>query len=311
MKIFLIGGMHYLGSKLLKELLDNTEFQEILVYDKFFPHFHLFHTISLADSRLKFVEGDILDKRKLVHHMQGYDAVIHTGLINLHREIFLPEHSHYVEMNNHWGTAEVMDAAEVAGVKRAILLSSSMVYGKTVPGIPAKEEHDLLATDPVSQSIIRAEKHAIRFIGNQKIEMFILRLGSLFGLAPHTNFSYGINGWLLASRLHNKITLYGDGTDVNSYLSVDQVSSLINRILIEKFPEGIYNLSDAQISMLDLLDILKELNPELEFIFVNHHLKLPNNEIDSSLAQEIFALRNVNLYEELHKMWKVLSVPTA
>lgn len=301
MKIFLTNGTGFLGSSLVEALLAQEQVEQVVVFDRTNLNSGFFTNLNLANPKLKFVEGDILDRRKVKKELKGCEVLVHLGLDkNLPHT---PEDTHRLEMINHWGTAELIDLAEDVGVKKFILASSSTVYGQTTPGKPAKEEHDLIAQDALSQSIIRAEKHAFRFLGNQKIEMFIFRLAELFGSSPNTDFSHSINKWLLQSKLINKITLFGEGNHVNSYLSITQATEVFAKTILHKQPEGIFNLSDVQTSLLDLLDVLKELNPDLEFVFVNHHLEMPSLEISSSLAQETFKLKNIDLKTELKSFW--------
>lgn len=304
MKIFLTNGVGYLGSSLLKRLLSDKEVSSVVVYDRFDHSSSLFTNFPLSDPKLKFVEGDILDRRKIKKEMKGCDVVVHLGIEKF--KASKPEDSHRLEMLNHWATAELIDIAEDVGVKKFILGSSTLVYGNTQPGKPAKEEFDLVAEDATAQSIIRAEKHAFRFLGNQKIQMFIFRMAELYGQAPHTDFAHSINKWLLHSKLVKRITLFGEGNHVDSYLSVNQASEILMKTILGKFPEGIYNLSDVQTSLLDMLDVLKELNPELEFVFVNHHLNMPSLEVSSNMAQETFGLKNKDLKTELQEFWKSL-----
>ena len=61
---------------------------------------------------------------------------------------------------------------------------------------------------------------------------------------------------------------------------------------VVKLKPGTYNLVERDLQVLDIVDVLKEMIPELEFIFVKQHLKLrqllvkPNIELMNRLGIE-------------------------
>ena len=44
--------------------------------------------------------------------------------------------------------------------------------------------------------------------------------------------------------------------------------------LLNEVPSGTYNAVDKNLEILDIVDVLKEIYPTLEFIFINQHLDL-------------------------------------
>ena len=53
---------------------------------------------------------------------------------------------------------------------------------------------------------------------------------------------------------------------------------------MNEVPSGIYNVVDRNLQILDVVDVLKEIYPELEFIFINQHLDLRKMIIDRNSA---------------------------
>jgi UDP-glucose 4-epimerase len=47
--------------------------------------------------------------------------------------------------------------------------------------------------------------------------------------------------------------------------------------------KGAYNLVSKNISILEIVDVFKELRPSLEFLFVDQHLDLRNIQVDTNL----------------------------
>ena len=71
--------------------------------------------------------------------------------------------------------------------------------------------------------------------------------------------------------------------------------------LLNDVPSGVYNVVDKNLQILDIVDILKEIYPELEFIFINQHLELRQMKVDrnSKLRNYIDYENKVELKEEL------------
>ena len=50
--------------------------------------------------------------------------------------------------------------------------------------------------------------------------------------------------------------------------------------LFNEVPSGIFNVVDKNLEILDIVDVLKEIYPTLEFIFINQHLDLRQMQVD-------------------------------
>jgi UDP-glucose 4-epimerase len=72
-------------------------------------------------------------------------------------------------------------------------------------------------------------------------------------------------------------------------------------MLEKEVPSGIYNVVDRNMQILDLVDIVKEIYPALEFIFINQHLDLRQMKVeaDSLLRKYIDYQNPETLKEEL------------
>lgn len=138
MHILVIGGAGYIGSHVVKSLLQ--EKHQISVYDNFstgqpinlFPQTHL-------------IEGDILDYPRLLDAMKNnIDAVIHLAAKKAVGESM--ENPEKYALNNISGTINILNAMSVCGVKKIVFSSSAAVYGAP-EYLPVDENHP---TDPMS-----------------------------------------------------------------------------------------------------------------------------------------------------------------
>jgi nucleoside-diphosphate-sugar epimerase len=124
-KHFITGGCGYLGTFLSRELLQRNE--EVVLYD--------IRNDPSRDPRATFIEGDVLDSKKLHEAMKGVDYVYHTAaLVPLKKA-----GSQFYEVNV-IGTKNVLQAAREAKVKHFVHISSSAVFGNiTSQDLPIPE----------------------------------------------------------------------------------------------------------------------------------------------------------------------------
>lgn len=301
MKVLVTGGAGYIGSQLVFELANNTNVSEVVVYDNLLGNnFNLFISASnkINNSKVKFVQGDLLDSRSLNAAMQDVEIVYHlaavtnSGYKSLNSDIF--------EQTNHWGTAEVVYAAEEAGtVKQFIYASSTGVYqgGKDVL---CDEESTLNPRDYYSISKMRGEEHVARL--QEKMNAKILRIGNVYGYSPSIRFDSVINRFLFDSQFNGRISIHGSGKQIRPFIHINKVIDVMTSFANKDVPSGYYNLSDKNCKILDLVDVFKEVYPDLEFIFINQHIDMKNLQIaDNAKIKEFVEIPETDLKEEVIK----------
>src|SRR6476660_9652676 len=122
MNVFITGGAGYIGTELVKELSERNDVKKILVYDNLSRgNFNFFIGQHSEGNKIKFIQGDILDSRKIRKELKGIDVVYHlAGKVTTP---FANIDSHFFEQINHWGTAELIYAVEESDVKQLIFTS--------------------------------------------------------------------------------------------------------------------------------------------------------------------------------------------
>ena len=137
-KVLVIGGAGYIGSHVAYELLN--EGYSVRIYDDFSNGLH-----RRVDGKFRdIVEGDILDREKLIEAMHGIDAVIHLAAKKAVGESVTNPLKYYE--NNVGGTLNILAAMSVKKVKTIVFSSSAAVYSPNDKD--AVEESD--ATVPLS-----------------------------------------------------------------------------------------------------------------------------------------------------------------
>lgn len=275
MNILVTGGAGYIGSELVYKLAKRPDVEKVYVYDNIARENHnLFISTSnkIQSSKVEFVFGDILDSRKLKSYIAKVDTVYHLAAVTA--VPFQGIESHIYEQINHWGTAEVVYACEEAeNVKNIFYLSTIGVYGFSGKEAIVNEDSRLNPRGFYDISKMRAEEHVKRLIG-KKEKVVIFRAANVYGYTPAIHFKTVINRFLFDSNFNNRISINGSGKQSRSFVHVYKLVDVMIEGLINNLPSDIYNVADKNYSILDLVDIFKEMYPELEFIFINQHLDL-------------------------------------
>ena len=217
MNILITGGAGYIGTELIYTLGEMSEVESFIVYDNLSRgNYNLFIGHKVASPKVKFIQGEILDSRKLRNALKNIDVVFHfaakvtTPFANIDGHIY--------EQTNHWGTAELTYALEESNVKQLIFLSSTGVYGNTTSAV---NENSLPQPDSFySISKLRAEQHVKRL--SQKIKTIIIRLGNVYGYSKSMRFDAVINRFMFDAHFTNRITINGAGSQHRSFIHIDK-----------------------------------------------------------------------------------------
>lgn len=297
MKVLITGGAGYIGTVLTKHLIQRPEVDKIIIYDNLSrKNSNLFLGNRLPNAeKVKFIVGDILDLRKLKMVLSDVDAVFH--LAARVSTPFANVDADFHEQVNHWGTSELVSAVEESNVEKFIFTSSTSVYGASDGYI---EENDI--PEPKTFygiSKFRGEEHVKRL--QKKRNALILRCANVYGYSRSMRFDAVINRFMFDANFTNRIQIHGNGKQHRAFIHVSVLVRALIGSLLNEIPSGIYNVVDKNIQILDIVDVLKEIYPELEFIFINQHLDLRQMKVAriSELRKFIDYENKMELKEEL------------
>lgn len=275
--ILITGGAGYIGSRLIRDLardpaFDNCTFR---IYDNLQRETYI-TLLDLPDAgRYQFIEGDILDHAGVRRALDGVAAVIHMAAIVRTPLAFGPPG--WVEQVNHWGTANLADAAVEAGVELFVYTSSTAVYGPVdaVGTLPMRQSPPFSETDiarPVglyAESKLRAEKHLHVLHAHGRLAVCVLRLGSVFGYAPAVRFDAVANRFAYLASVHRALTVYGSGEQRRPLLHIGDASRAIRFALANRAQVAgeLFNVVGENISVLGLVEAIRALRPDVSVRF--------------------------------------------
>jgi UDP-glucose 4-epimerase len=225
----------------------------------------------------------VLDNRKLETTMKDVEVVFHLAA-NVTTP-FANVDPHLYEQVNQWGTADVAYMAEKCGVKKFIYLSSTSVYGASDKIVTESTVPDPKTYYGISK--LRGESHLRPLM--DKMQVLIIRCGNVYGYSHSMRFDAVINKFVFEANYFNRIAIQGDGKQARAFVHIDSASKILAQLAELQLDSGIYNLVENNFEILDVVDSLKAILPDLEFLFVDQHLKLRTMKVDTDIVLKSIA----------------------
>lgn len=225
MKILVTGGAGYIGSFMVKRLLD--EGNEVVVADSL-ERGHR----EKVDSRAIFEQGNLLDKPfiELLFSKYKFDAVMHFAAYIAVGESMQDPGMYF--RNNVFTTINLLDAMVANRTKYFIFSSTGTVYG-TPKIIPTPESHEKNPENPYSESKLMVEKilrwyFDVKGVGFAVLRYFNAAGGALDGTLGenHVPETHLIPLAIKAAIEGSEFNMFGDdwetkdGTAVRDYIHV-------------------------------------------------------------------------------------------
>lgn len=132
--VLITGGSGAFGSAFAKRLLDDDQVKRIIIYSRGeYRQFQLMQELAPfnPNDKLRFFIGDVRDRDRLQRAMHEVEVVVHAAAL---KRI---EVGHYNPMEmvktNVMGAMNVIEAAQSAGVKRVVALSTDKAFEPVSP----------------------------------------------------------------------------------------------------------------------------------------------------------------------------------
>lgn len=262
-KIFVTGGSGYIGSVVVRRLLERG--YDVVVFD----NLERGHRRNLLNSDGELVcpltVGDLRDKGAIMHALESYrpDAVIHFAAYALVGESMANPMMYFD--NNVKGGVNLLAAMEKSGCNRIIFSSSCATYG-VPPSLPIEEAMPQNPTNPYGHSKLMFEQMCLWLQKTKGLKPTFLRYFNAAGAAldmaedhdPETHIIPNVLKTALG--VNDRLEVYGtdyptpDGTCIRDYVHVEDLSSA-HILALETGAEGAFNLGTGNgISVKQIID---------------------------------------------------------
>ena len=217
------GGAGFIGSHLVEALLAGG--CRVAVLDDLSSGNEC--NLPASSKELRFIRGDIRDRRAVADAVAGCEAVFHlAAVVSVPKTTQDPVGSADV---NEAGSLNVLDAARRAGARRFVFASSSAVYGDD-PRLPKREDMAPKPLTPYAVQKLAVEYHARVYSSLYGLPSVSLRFFNVFGPRqdPSSPYSGVISIFMTRALTAGVPVIYGDGCQSRDFVFVgDVVQALI------------------------------------------------------------------------------------
>jgi|TARA_B100001964_G_scaffold203320_1_gene232244 UDP-glucose 4-epimerase len=251
MKVFITGGSGFIGSYLVKRLLEQGH--EVKVLDLRKP--------NIKHKNLEFVNKSIMDE--LAEDILGCDVVYHfAAMLGVDNSDNKPLDTMRINLE---GSVNVFKSAVEANVKRMIYASSSEVYGEPRE-LPIREDSVKGPISTYGVSKLAAEIYAKAYNHEFGTDIKIVRFFNVYGHGQSNNF---VIPTFINNALENKpLRVFGNGSQTRCFTYVEDIADGVFTVLEKGKTGEAYNIGNNKpATILELAKIIKELtNSKSEII---------------------------------------------
>ena len=270
-RILITGALGYIGTELCKLYSGFSWKYEVTAIDN---RFISERVNELKRRKIKFILADILNFNLIKHHVEKAEVVHHlagiTDVAYVKKEIDKKKDELTKKVAIE-GTGNVLQAMN----KNAMIVfpSTHVVFEGLKERKENLDENEKTNTVLVYSSTKVENENQIKKSGKRYV---IFRLGSVYGFSTDTmRINIMPNLFSKIASQNGKIKLYGGGSQLKSLVPLIDVARCFKYAEEKKnIDNGIYNLSKENLTVKDVADLCKKINPKLE-ITVTHD-EVPN-----------------------------------
>ena len=231
MKVLVTGGGGFIGSNLVRALLERGD--EVRVLDNFSTG----NRRNLDGLGVEVVEGELRSYERAHRAVRGVEVVFHLGALgSVPRSVQDPLTTNAVNVD---GTLNVLLAARDEGIRRVVFASSSSVYGSSGE-LPRTEGMPVDPISPYGVAKLAAERYCVSFSRvYHSFETVVLRYFNVFGPRqdPTSQYAAVVPLFITAVAAGRPVTVFGDGEQSRDFTYVDNVVAA--NLLAADAPEAV------------------------------------------------------------------------
>lgn len=304
MKVLVTGGAGYVGSVLIRKLLQKG--YRVRVLDRL-----IFTDASIKDiaDKIDLIEADIRDVDSNI--MDGIDAVIH--LAGFSTEPTAHYDPRLTDMVNHIATERLAKMARASRIKRFIYASTCSVYFtfNTPLEPPLYKEGELV--NPISPYSItkRCSEQVLWAMSNSDFQPTIFRKGTLYGYSPRMRYDLVFNSFAKDAFYKKTLTVNSGGEIWRPMIDIqDTVEAYIKslELPLKKVGGKIFNVASQDWKIGDLAKQIKNILKQKKGLDIKLDIKpfglTRNYKADTTLFKKTFNFKpSRSLSEALFEIW--------
>jgi dTDP-glucose 4,6-dehydratase len=238
---FVTGGAGFIGSALVRLLLDESPDTEVINYDALTYAGNLDNLDGFDGARHRFVHGDITNRSGVLDAMPASCEAIINLAAESHVDRSIASAGEFLRTNV-LGTQVLLDVARERRVRRFVHISTDEVMGSLAENDPSyfTEESPFAPNSPYAASKASAE-HLVRAANHTfGLDTVVTRCGNNYG--PR-QFPEKFLPLMISNALNGEaIPIYGDGLNVRDWIYVDDHCRGILAALKKGRSGGVYNI---------------------------------------------------------------------
>ena len=250
MKTLVTGGAGFIGSNLVRLLLENGH--QVAVLDNLSSGYR-----KNLDPfpQVQFVEGDVRDAAAVLRCAAGVEVIFHMAAsVGNTRSI---EHPLEDAEINVLGTLRVLEAARSSGVRKVVFSSSAGIFGE-LKTLPIREDHPVEPDSPYGATKLAAEKLCLIYAKLYPLEAVCLRYFNVYGVNQRYD-AYGNAIPIFAHRiLHGEpVIIFDDGEQTRDFINARDVAKANYLAGLSRGISGPFNIgSGTRITINRLVELL-------------------------------------------------------
>ncbi len=261
----LVTGAGMVGCYLARELTEAGDEVTLFELNPVMPYIK--NVVDL--NRVKVVRGNILNLPDLMHALKdsGAEWIVHTAALLGASVNLAPFTAVQVNIN---GVVNVIEAAQLSGVKRIVYTSTGGVYKRKATA-PMKEDHPLESSSLYNASKVSAELLGLQYSNLLKVEFIIIRYP--VGYGP----TFSAKGSIYGGIIEDLVRLPAAGkpvvvkrtqpfTKLNEYIYMkDMAHGAALALKAEGLKDKVFNIASEVLTDLeDLAAVVRKLIPKAE-----------------------------------------------
>lgn len=238
-KVLVTGGAGFIGSNLVKHLIENGN--SVKVLDNFMSGY--IANLEPFPS-VQIIKDDVRDKSAVEAAMHGVEVVFHLAAsVGNKRSI---DHPLIDAEINVLGTLQILEAARKEGVRKIVASSSAGIFGE-LKTMPIKEDHPVEPDSPYGCTKLCEEKLCLAYSKLYSIEAICLRYFNVYGPNQHFD-AYGnvIPIFVFRMLQDEPLIIYGDGEQTRDFVHVDDVVQANIKAADSTGISGAFNIASGE-----------------------------------------------------------------